>query len=97
MNTQKINPKIQKIIDSIPENGAIEVNSENWESQTSKPKKAIGKINGRLEWFEFTDSTDWETVFMWDFKNEPELAEEHFSFEGKLVMPTGKMYDDVFI
>jgi hypothetical protein len=101
MNTQIIPKKIQSFIESIPENGAVTVSKNSWEG----PKlKAIGKINGRLEFFEY----EWDTVaveegepsfstrWIWHFEAEPEQWKEHFDVD---CMPrkTGRIFEEVFI
>jgi hypothetical protein len=54
MNTQIIPKKIQNFINSIPENGTVEVAKSSWEGSNHK---GIGKINGRLEFFEWEMDT----------------------------------------
>jgi len=94
---QHILKPIQQFIDAIPENGAVQVAGNSWESKTDYQKKAIGKINGRLEFFEYDDDYgQWNTVFIWHYSIEPEAWENHFDFS---CMPrkTGKVFRNVFI
>ena len=63
----------------IPENGAVKVSCDLWDSVTCKRNKCIGKINGRLEFFEYDNNTDWLSVFIWDYADEPGLWEENFN------------------
>lgn len=91
----EIPAKIRRFIDSIPENGAVEVAKNSWGNNDRR--KAIGKINGRLEFFEFDDETaGWDTVYTWYFLDEPERWEDHFDISS---MPkrTGKVFRGVFI
>lgn len=95
MNQKTIPKKIQKLIEKIPENGACSVPSTAWESVTEKPRKLIAKINGSLEFVEYTHDGDWETIYMWDFENEPEKWAEHFDLEN--LPRLGKTYTGVFL
>jgi hypothetical protein len=94
---QHVPKKIQRFIDAIPENGAVQVCVGSWDTVTSRKKKAIGKIDGRLEFFEFDDDAGaWDTVYIWHYQLEPEQWEHSFDAES---MPrrTGKVYHSVFV
>jgi hypothetical protein len=78
-NKKTIVETVEQILTLIPEKGAIIIPDDMWESVTSKPCKAWGKINGRLEWLEVTDSTDRQTVYVWHYIEHPLLESEFFA------------------
>jgi hypothetical protein len=96
MSTQIIPRKIQKFINSIPENGTVEVAKNSWEGSSHK---GIGKINGRLEFFELEDNgcePAFTTCWVWHYEASPEKWEDFFDLAG-MPRKTGKIFKGTFI
>lgn len=100
MNTQIIPKKIQTFINSIPENGTVEVAKNSWEGSNHK---GIGKINGRLEFFEWemdniaTEEGEpaFTTCWVWNFETSPEKYEDFFELDN-MPKKTGKVFTNTF-
>ncbi len=101
MNTQIIPKKVQNFINSIPENGTVEVAKNSWEGCNHK---GIGKINGRLEFFEWemdniaTEEGEpaFTTCWVWYYESNPEKWDDFFDV-AKMPRKTGKVFTDTFI
>jgi len=92
----EIPQKLKGFIEKIPENGAVQVKKGTWEPISQKPRQIIAKINGRLEFIEYTNELDWETVYRWYFETDPDQWEEHFDLSDPLPVIVKKIYE-VFI
>ena len=101
MNTQIIPKKIQNFINSIPENGTVEVAKNSWEGSNHK---GIGKINGRLEFFEWEMDTiaveegepAFTTCWVWHYETSPEKWDDFFEL-ANMPKKTGKVWMETFI
>ena len=97
-----INPKVQKFIDSIPENGTVGVTRNSFGDQNYK--KAVGKINGRIEFFEYEDDEyskengepAFTTIATWYYNISPEDEKEYFDIKN-MPRKTGKVFTGTFI
>lgn len=101
MNTQIIPKKIQNFINSIPENGAVQVSKNSWDGDNYK---AIGKINGRLEFFEYEmdaiaaeeGEPAFTTCWIWYYESAPEKYADFFDLDN-MPRKTGKVFENTFL
>jgi len=101
MNTQIIPKKIQNFINDIPENGAVQVTKDSWDGDNNK---AIGKINGRLEFFEYEiDNTNinknepaFNTCWIWNYESNPKEYISYFELDN-MPKKTGKIFENTFL